>query len=117
MTSLMHEELKEKIAKWLGWEFHSDGVHWRMSSGILGWSLLENLPNFPNDISACFERIEPKIKSLDCYWQINAGGPGCIASIRKRSEWRTGRTEYISEAETAALAFCLAVEKLIDASH
>ena len=100
----MNEELRNKIAKWLGWEFHADGVHWRSSPDVLGCSVLENLPDFPNDLNACFEYTVPKLKYFSLYYDR---GLGWLISIDDKN-----RVEMASE-ESPALALCRAVEKLI----
>ena len=119
----MHEELNKKIAEWLGWEFHPDGVHWRMSSGVLGWSILKNLPDFPTSLDACFEYIVPKLNRISIYTDKRIGpkNPDTMTyggykatvevSINNVTQW-----QEIGEGETPALALCLAVEKLIDAT-
>ena len=110
---IMNEGLREKIAEWLGWEFHADGVHWRINPRILGWSVMENLPDFPNDIRACFEHIMPKSPAYNpdirLIQHIDFDYGECrILDIDGK--------EYIGRGEEPALAFCRAVEKLIDES-
>ena len=104
------KELNKKIAEWLGWEFHSDGVHWRINPRILGWSILENLPDFPNDIRACFEHIAPKL--TETVLKDDRLGVEVMFSAGIVYDGK----DYFSFGDTISLAFCLAVEKLIDES-
>ena len=96
--------LNKKIAEWLGWEFHSDGVHWRINPRILGWNILENLPDFPNDIKACLDYIMPKLNRASIAYSL--GGYQAMVQLENGGKWET------AENKNPALALCRAVEKL-----
>ena len=105
---MSNEELNKKIVKWLGWEFHSDGKHWRMKSDVLGWSVMANLLDFPNDIRACLDYIMPKLNRASIAYSL--GGYQAMVQLENGGKWET------AENKNHALALCRAVEKLIDAT-
>lgn len=109
------EELNEKIAKWCGFKFSHKNKAKNFFTGAPGrfvkfWFYLNGevseLPDFPNDIKACFEYIVPKLTSFRITYNplyID----GYFAEIKETKN-------YLATEETPALAFCRAVEKLID---
>lgn len=109
----MHEELKEKIAEFVGFErgkgiktFKKEGGTlytetnrwWRTPKVGKYWGEYEKLPDFPRSLDACFEWVVPKVGQftyLDVFLH----------------DWID---KFYTEEETPALALCYAVEKLID---
>ncbi len=116
----MNEELKVKIAEWLGYKIHKYRkpvcehiprcTYWRYK----GEDVLSNeLPDFPNDIKACFEYIVPKLTGDGYSVSIHAGyflGNFKCTIIKYDSDFIIEGTWY----NEPALALCKAVEKLID---
>lgn len=121
------EELNKKIAEWAGFKFveevteHLGGgreeitpCYWNYPDGDWGYLL----PDFTDPvwgIAYCFKYVVPKIASWRVVlYQNDAGGvTSYIDSACKCGMWE----ETLSFAETPALAFCLAVEKLIDSKE
>ena len=67
------------------------------------WYAEDGLPNFPKSLDACIKWLVPKVD-----WQQIIFQPDGYCGITANDEL------YEAEAETQALAFCLATEKLID---
>jgi len=108
------EELNRKIAEWVGFEFKS--IH-DIPSNNCSYTVCDIFVN-PNDaqefvsdfttsLDACFKYVVPKLKEpyITFYkdgcsiWSMDKGGR-CVVAY--------------SEENNPALAFCKAVEKLID---
>ncbi|GAI69687.1 unnamed protein product [marine sediment metagenome] len=100
------EELNKKIAVWLGWEFASNGKKYRLSPEASGWGRIDLLPKFTESLDACFKYIVPKLESYMIKQNIWGTEHHCWIMF--------GGKPATSSEETPALAFCKAVEKLID---
>jgi len=124
------KELNEKLAKWAGFQprDHSENddhrvVHewrtWPLPSGGPIPEIRDYVPDFTNDLNACFKWLVPHIGMV---W-IETGswgkdgedeaGTDSTISIwsNKEDNW-----SYHSSDENPALALCRAIEKVIDAS-
>jgi hypothetical protein len=106
-TSKMNEqELNKKLAEWAG--FKDTGHRWLNPDG--GKCITE--PSFTHSLDACFKwlwkELEPTVESLNLSVNIAPSGDVfwncCI-----KEEYQVASTN-----ETPAMAFCLAIEKLID---
>ncbi len=102
------QELNSKLAEWAGFKHKVGALYEYPNEDYLGE---RPLPNFPQSLDACFEWLVPNIPNLES-----------ISFVRRRGDW-IGQFYYLSKekpqvkvaiAETPALAFCLAIEKLID---
>ena len=104
------EELNKKIAEWLG-------EHW-----IEGRGKYLNT-QYTDSFDTCLEYILPKLEKGGFrfhLWHVRRGW--CVnltwlEDIGYKRRQRVTNGKYESVAETAALAFCLAVEKLIDGEN
>ncbi len=63
-------------------------------------------PNFTESLDACFKWLVPKVSRLYIYRPAK----GAPITVRVNGKYR-------EEAETPALALCLAIEKLIDSAQ
>ena len=84
--------IKIKLKKVVNWGHHS--------------TLEYDMPNFPQSLDACFEWLVPGL--------LKAGYDITLASTSRGFSFIIDPDDFRAEAETPALAFCLAVEKLID---
>ena len=103
-----NEELKRKLAKWAGFEFRAEsgfGKCWIDPIEHRHWKL----PDFTESLDACFKWLVPKLLGAGMDVDLANTSKGW-AFIIIGSEGEIGR-----EAETPALALCLAIEKLIAA--
>ncbi|KKN75181.1 hypothetical protein LCGC14_0383400 [marine sediment metagenome] len=105
----MDEELNKKLAEWAGGKYEFG--HWWLRDYN---EQTCNPPNFTKSLDACFKWLVPKLFEL---------GYSCgmiIAEVSSKARYRfvvdLANTEVGVEAqdENPALAFCLAIEKLID---
>jgi len=130
MTSQGKQELKEKLAKWVGWHEEKYEItrgafalvllapNEELSEGHIGY-IPEHTPNLPDSFDACSEWFMPKLRSDENYVDINLRdfhpemGDPYLFTIRMAFGYPVIRA-WQGGAETPALAFCLAVEKLID---
>ena len=111
---MSNDELNKKIAEWLGFKLakapSDDGFYYFTIDGM------GHPANFTYSLDACFEYIVPKLdNSYDIYVSRHYDRPGFSCAIQNIT--LSGYKPIFTTAETPALAFCLAVEKLIDASH
>ena len=93
-------ELNKELLIWVGFTF-TNGV-WTYPDGV---TVDGNTPFFPASLDECITWIFPKLESYEL--RLNHG---------KHCAWLKLPTKYIEfgMAETPALAFCLAVRKLIN---
>jgi len=107
----MNNELKKKLLEWAGFKYDI----WK------GWIYpdgenFDEPPNLIESLDACFRWLVPKLYEFISLPDINFCMPfdeneGCLATI---VDDIPGGPLSEAEAKTPALAFCLAVEKLID---
>ena len=99
-------DLNEKIATWCGFYLSTDGINtdwdWWMRPNKTLWG--RNAPNFEGSLDYLFEWAVPKIGGYMLF--TGEGGIHCMVS--------GNGLNHEAIAETPALAFCLAVEELID---
>ena len=114
------EELNKKIAEWAGFHFYPEcecirckGICWGESEKTYGedgqWHFV--LPQFTRSLDACFQYIVPKLKFLQLRGKYISGNWEVAIVVR---EGRYEPETVGGSADTPALAFCKAVEKLID---
>ena len=108
------EELKKKIAEWVGFEFkrlyswYEDGAGYTMENVFVKDG--EVVADFTTSLDACFKYIVPKLEDLQ----------NIYFTQRRNGEWEarlwfyTGIMQIGYGLNNPALAFCRAVEKLID---
>lgn len=122
-----NEELNKKLAEWVGFKRLAEEAYpsiyktcpivlWELPYGVYH----EDLPNFTQSLDACFKWLVPKL----CRWEIRNYIPHIVTYDKPRAEIATtyGGNPAIhggwlygeAEAETPALALCLAIRKLID---
>ena len=128
----MNEKLREKLAEWAGfqWLEATDGnYHWFDANGDIV-SPTDEDGNVIWDMNACFKHLVPKFQEMCASRSDYEGLETCDNDIHiflrlcEGGGWTTkgwmGSIEGfrtlsgVEGAETAALAFCLAIEKLID---
>ena len=101
------QELNRKLAEWAGFEFK--GVKFGVEV-VPQWHGLDYAswepPIFTQSLDACFKWLVPKAKCDVALNKINAGW-WCFIRL-------DCQTTFDAQAETPALALCLAIEKLID---
>jgi len=105
-------ELNIKLAEWAGFEFNDDWASDRPYKSPDGVILYSWKP-LTQSLDACFKWLVPKLIEQGCYIQLNTGNYWQAEIWERALIGRQGR--YLSDAETPALAFCKAIEKLIDA--
>ena len=72
--------------------------------------IINSPPDFTNDLNACFKWLVPKLDIEEPQILCDLGQYGCEVSVYNND---TGKSyDYINESPT--LAFCKAIEKLID---
>jgi len=116
----MEVELNEKLARWAGFKKNVMG-HRRPDGRYASlWHYPDGLdyaavPDFANDISACFKWLVPKVISmgLRCEW----GTASKVNSFSIHDEW--GRLYAAAhcdrgKGELDALALCRAIEQMIE---
>ena len=119
------EELNKKLAEWAGFFYgHSRNLEtmnyeggWHYPLATKGACMAVDLPNFTQSLDACFKWLEPKI-GIYSMWR----GRPIYISIPKEvpvSEhnvevWNDMDYGYAYDKDSLAMAFCLAIEKLID---
>jgi len=115
------QELNKKLAEWAGFKWRQFehpikvwGEEWEGAWFHLDIPELpipkESLPNFTNSLDACFKWLVPKFYR---YWMTRTNN---CKEHRFEFSWgdADGFVFYYAEAETPALALCLAIEKLIE---
>lgn len=63
MSEQISDKRKEAMARWVGFRFDSISGRWRMPA-FDSWArpkYCKYLPDFPNDIAACFKWIAPEL--------------------------------------------------------
>lgn len=118
---MAQDTLNKKLAQWAGIKYEPDEDEFKVIFPDGDWYNIghdwelkdEDIePRFTQSLDACFQWLTPKLIEMDCYIQLN-NGDYWTGEIWERAV--VGRnTRHIGEAETPALALCLAVEKLID---
>lgn len=117
MNEQEKQTLNEKLARWAG--FAEADIRKRFYFAIGGERLAkwyrpgseysDKLPNFANSLDACFKWLVPKLRAITINnpldkpneWQVDIFAGGGIGKLLDRT---------YGEAETPALALCLAVE-------
>ena len=108
--SKMEQELNKKLAEWAVFRLLYKDIedrkswYWVQPNGQTQ-AIREPLPAFPYSLDACFKWLVPKLPLQEIYIQPTSD-----------NSWQVDieREEYWADAETPALALCLAIEKLID---
>jgi len=90
---MTEQELNKKLAEWAGFKY-DDWLGWIYPDG----ENFDELPDFPNDLNACFKWLVPNIKDD-------------ITRMEVLISWAY---EIYTLENPPALALCLAIEKLID---
>lgn len=105
------QELNKKLAEWVG--FHKRqpeiSVDWWRPDGQYEGSCL---PDFPHSLDACFKWLVPKLNEQALRIRLinqPVGGNTFFCAIGGKH-----LAHGWAEAETLAIALCLAIEKLID---
>ena len=118
---MSNTELNKKIAGWCGfrWETIPDSCM-RRKKPVKGWLYPQNiymrkLPPFTTSLDACFEYIVPKLDFHQLFFQISLGKWQADLGVKDiNGKWGNEYIMWGGLGETPALAFCRAVEKLID---
>lgn len=112
-------DLNHKLALWAGWKQlppGNKGYHWEQGVKVMSWMppgeteiwrRQDHFPNFTASLDAIFRWLVPKLNGTVCC-QFETHAAAEIFIDRK--------VRYKSKAETPALALCLAISKLIDAT-
>ena len=121
------KELNGKLAEWAGFvkregvktfkkeggTLYTETGDWWKTPSVCGYQgEYEFLPNFTQSLDACFKWLVPKLEE----WGIASDYThpqmlGYIATATLTKPF----SHQVAHAETPALAFCLAIEQLIDA--
>ena len=93
-------ELNKKLAEWRGFSVEN------ISHGVY--------PNFTQSLNACEKWLFPKLYEQGYYYNLLQWNEGQHKAIinKRTAEWVVTASDAV--AETPALTFCLAVEKIID---
>jgi len=111
----MNKELNKKLAEWAGFEFKKvkfgDKVipQWLLEKEWGHWEP----PNFTESLDACFKWLVPNVELVSIATRRAYTGPIAVPN----GYWATvsiGALAQDEQADTPALALCLAIEKLID---
>lgn len=128
MAQIDTQALKERLAKWRGfkkfgwknwdlWLRPNEKPPEKLSIGGL-FANSHALPNFPEDLSACFKWLVPKLQdkgiTVDLYGFEHRGFAVNLVSIFPIDDTGSCPTLGDSKDDNPALALCLAIEKLID---
>jgi len=133
ITKEQEQELNKELAEWAGfkWQhaYHDfyelvtpDGAQLDLTAFRIG--SYKKCPKFTQSLDACFKWLVPKLNrdgwfvelqqaSMREYWKARLW---CPSSGTGKITLGSIRARPIQEAETPALALCLAIEKLIDSS-
>ena len=111
-------ELNEKLAVWAGFKWVADRNHTRRSDHVDGYWLVPgteehthpvwNLPDFPNDLNACFKWLVPRFEQVYLKYYTPIGHTAVVFM----ENW-TNRGEG-TDKDSMALALCRAIEQVID---
>ena len=96
--------LNKELLIWRGFTQH--GRVWTYPDGV---DVAGRVPCFPEDFNACLKWIMPKVE----YCEMKCSNKLRYPSFMVQSKWNT--EPHYGQAKTHALAFCLAVRKLINA--
>jgi len=117
------QSLNEKLAEWAGFEFKEVKFDGADSCGvpIPQWLGVDygswEPPNFTQSLDACFKWLVPKLlEQLDpdtIKVELKYGRTKEMVWTFLFEDWQAHSYHY-AQAETPALALCLAIEKLID---
>jgi len=105
------QELNRKMLEFAGFVLAPysafDIPIWQDSNGVA--YLVE--PDFTRSMDACIEHILPKLQEMGCSWYI--GQPvGDI--VHSHIHWIDSDKKFSGYDKEPSMAFCLAVEKMID---
>ena len=120
------EELNKKLAKWANWVY-DEGAEY-IGGGGNNTSLMYGLwyppgdhktgftspPHFTESLDACFKWLVPKLEHWSLWWGISRAS-GLAHGSNNAEVWIRHAYGYAYDDNTTALAFCLALEKLVDA--
>ena len=115
MTNQEEQELNKKLARWIGFKSNEPDKEWgrwilwgepapktliqkRIASGNLNAGLC-----FTQSLDRCFKWLEPKLDD----WKLQKDKDAVIAGVWLDNKYENDRNK------NPALAFCLALEKLI----
>ena len=78
-----------------------------------GETRARSLCDFPNDLNACFKWLVPKLIANDRWLRLEviSGDMECEAEIR---DWNGHLHHTSGDVETAPLALCKAIERMVD---
>ncbi len=117
LSGVNEQELKEKLAKWMGLKrVHVNEEGYLLyCAGGLGADRWQEVPDFPQSLDACSKWIVPE-RILEITFMYSSNCVSCdIEGLSSNFFEGHVNVESIEEAWTkSALALCLAVEKLID---
>jgi len=129
MTEKEKEQLRMKLAEFAGFVVMKD--NYKGDRYTVGWeypddSKIGALPDFPNDLAACFRWLVPQHKRpiVGVQFHYFPGGTRCeltyitAAGFDAVESWvqaESRQADYDGEAcKLTSLALCLAFEKLVD---
>ena len=112
-------ELNEKLAKWAGFEPHDHEdttscppYRWRVWHWPDGGKDID-VPDFCNDLNACFKWLVPKLERVEINYSPAARGWPTFLIVRVATlEQSQG---HRAKDGDVALALCKAIEKVLDA--
>ena len=113
-------ELNIKLAEWVGFKWIDKVAPISPTEFQIGFWQKDNqnyLPEdieFTNSLDACFKNLEPELRKRGWHYELLSwnGDMHKAIIIKPTKTWAKIMSEAI--AETASLAFCGALEKLID---
>ncbi len=108
----VEQELNEFLARWMWPEFEisEDGQYYRLGPWATGWGYRKNVPQFIYFLDACRPLMD-KLKEMGC--QINLNLPPWWSLWTAYLYATAPFVESMASHEDPAMAFCLALGKLI----
>jgi hypothetical protein len=111
-TTKKAQKLNRKLCEWVGFNLScfSHGLAWFINNKTLYCQVGDEqkaddcLPHLTNSVDACLTWLLPQLKVVT----MTNGFKGWVVSLNM------GDKKYVGEHDKLAMAFCLAVEKLID---
>jgi len=111
----MNKELNKKLAEWRGFQQAPNGGYvcdsWETYPSSI---LLDDLPNFPESLDACFEWLEPELFRRGYRYRLTRLQDGHKMEIIKPNEDDWAEIVASVLEPEASLAFAKAIEQLID---
>lgn len=125
---MKNQDLNIKLAEWVGFTWYNEPCSHTGCSGHCGWRYpngdkvyplgMQSLPNFTESLNACIKWLVPKLQDMGIYWELHQGArryPVAKLFWNKKAFWKFTNLKWVFEnGETPAIAFCRAVERLIN---